>query len=178
VVNFVPGPGRAVGDPALASAELAGLHFTGSTAVFQGMWRKVAENLGRYRGYPRLVGETGGKNFVFVHPSADVDAAATALVRGAFEYQGQKCSAASRAYVPEGLWPQLRDRLLAMVAEIKVGEVEDFRTFMGALIDREAFERVRKYVAFARSSSQAKIATARRSSTSPGASRTRRGTST
>jgi 1-pyrroline-5-carboxylate dehydrogenase len=157
VVNFVPGPGRAVGDPALASPELAGLHFTGSTAVFQGMWRKVAENLGRYHGYPRLVGETGGKNFVFVHPTADVDAAATALVRGAFEYQGQKCSAASRAYVPEGLWPQLRDRLLAMVAEIKVGEVEDFRTFMGALIDREAFERVRKYVQFARSSSQAKI---------------------
>jgi 1-pyrroline-5-carboxylate dehydrogenase len=157
VVNFVPGPGRAVGDPALASPDLGGLHFTGSTAVFQGMWRKVSENLGLYHGYPRVVGETGGKNFVFVHPSADVDAAATALVRGAFEYQGQKCSAASRAYVPEGLWPQLRDRLLAMVAEIKVGEVEDFRTFMGALIDREAFERVRKYVAFARSSSQAKI---------------------
>jgi 1-pyrroline-5-carboxylate dehydrogenase len=156
-VNFVPGPGRSVGDPALASPDLGGLHFTGSTAVFQGMWRKISENLGRYRGYPRIVGETGGKNFVFVHPSGDVDAAATALVRGAFEYQGQKCSAASRAYVPEGLWPQLRDRLLAMVAEIKVGEVEDFRTFMGALIDREAFERVRKHVAFARSSSQAKI---------------------
>jgi 1-pyrroline-5-carboxylate dehydrogenase len=157
VVNFVPGPGRSVGDPALASPDLAGVHFTGSTSVFQGMWRKVSENLGRYHGYPRLVGETGGKNFVFVHPSADVDAAAAALVRGAFEYQGQKCSAASRAYVPEGLWPPLRDRLLAMVAEIKVGEVEDFRTFMGALIDREAFERVRRYVAFARSSSQAKI---------------------
>jgi 1-pyrroline-5-carboxylate dehydrogenase len=157
VVNFVPGPARSVGDAALASPDLAGLHFTGSTAVFQGMWRKISENLGRYHGYPRIVGETGGKNFVFVHPSGDVDAAATALVRGAFEYQGQKCSAASRAYVPEGLWPQLRDRLLAMVAEIKVGDVEDFRTFMGALIDREAFERVRKYVAFARSSSQAKI---------------------
>jgi 1-pyrroline-5-carboxylate dehydrogenase len=157
VVNFVPGPGRAVGDPALASPDLAGLHFTGSTAVFQGMWRTVGENLGRYRGYPRIVGETGGKNFVFVHPSADVEAAAVALVRGAFEYQGQKCSAASRAYVPEGLWPQLRDRLLAMVAQIRVGEVEDFRTFMGALIDREAFERVRKYVGIARASSQAKI---------------------
>jgi 1-pyrroline-5-carboxylate dehydrogenase len=157
VVNFVPGPGRAVGDPALASPDLAGLHFTGSTEVFQGMWRKVAENLGRYHGYPRLVGETGGKNFVFVHPSAEVDAAAAALVRGAFEYQGQKCSAASRAYVPESLWPQLRDRLLAMVAEIRMGEVEDFRNFMGALIDREAFERVRRYVEFARSSSQAKV---------------------
>jgi len=157
VVNFVPGPGRAVGDPALASPDLAGIHFTGSTQVFQGMWRAVGENLGRYRGYPRLVGETGGKDFVFVHPSADVDAASVALVRGAFEYQGQKCSAASRAYVPESLWPQLRDRLLAMVAEIRVGEVEDFRTFMGAVIDRDAFERVRKYIGIARSSSQAKI---------------------
>ncbi len=157
VLNFVPGPGRAVGDPALASPDLAGLHFTGSTQVFQGMWRTVGENLGRYRNYPRLVGETGGKDFVFVHPSADVDAAAVALLRGAFEYQGQKCSAASRAYVPESVWPQLRDRLLAMVSEIRVGEVEDFRTFMGAVIDREAFERVRKYIGIARSSSQAKI---------------------
>ncbi len=157
VVNFVPGPGRAVGDPALASADLAGLHFTGSTEVFHGMWRTVGENLGRYHSYPRLVGETGGKDFVFVHPSADVDAAATALVRGAFEYQGQKCSAASRAYVPEGLWPQLRERLLGMTAEIKVGEVEDFTNFMGALIDRDAFERVRRYVEIARASSQAKI---------------------
>jgi len=157
VVNFVPGPGRAVGDPALASPELGGLHFTGSTSVFQGMWRTIAENLPRYRGYPRIVGETGGKDFVFVHPSADVEAAAVALVRGAFEYQGQKCSAASRAYVPESLWPQLRERLLGMTAEIKVGEVEDFSTFMGAVIDRDAFERIRKYIGIARSSSQAKI---------------------
>src|SRR5512133_1025327 len=157
VINFVPGPGRAVGDPALASPDLAGLHFTGSTAVFQGMWRTIGENLGRYHGYPRIVGETGGKDFVFVHPSADVKAAAVALVRGAFEYQGQKCSAASRAYVPESLWAELRDRLLAMTAELKVGEVEDFSTFMGAVIDREAFERIKKYVGIARSSSQAKI---------------------
>jgi 1-pyrroline-5-carboxylate dehydrogenase len=157
VINFVPGPGRTVGDPALASPELGGLHFTGSTAVFQGMWRTIGENLGRYRSYPRIVGETGGKDFVFVHPSADPQAAAVALVRGAFEYQGQKCSAASRAYVPESLWPDLRDRLLGMVAEIKVGEVEDFTTFMGAVIDRDAFERVKKAIALARSSSQAKI---------------------
>ncbi len=157
VVNFVPGPGRAVGDTALASPELAGLHFTGSTATFHGMWRTIAENLGHYRSYPRIVGETGGKDFVFVHPSADVDAAATGLVRGAFEYQGQKCSAASRAYVPEGLWPQLRERLLAMVAEIRTGEVEDFRNFMGAVIDRGAFETIRRYVELARDSSQAKI---------------------
>jgi 1-pyrroline-5-carboxylate dehydrogenase len=157
VINFVPGPGRAVGDPALASPDLAGLHFTGSTPVFQGMWRAIGENLARYRSYPRIVGETGGKDFVFVHPSADVDAAAVALVRGAFEYQGQKCSAASRAYVPESLWPQLRDRLLGMTAEIAVGEVEDFTTFMGAVIDREAFERIRRHIGTARSSSQHKI---------------------
>jgi 1-pyrroline-5-carboxylate dehydrogenase len=157
VINFVPGPGRSVGDPALASPDLGGLHFTGSTAVFQGMWRTIAENLARYRGYPRVVGETGGKDFVFVHPSADVEAAAAALVRGAFEYQGQKCSAASRAYVPESLWPQLRDRLLGMTAEIKVGEVEDFTTFMGAVIDRDAFDRIRKQIAIAKGASQAKV---------------------
>ena len=157
VINFVPGPGRTVGDVALASADLAGLHFTGSTDTFHGMWRTIAENLGRYRSYPRIVGETGGKDFVFVHPSAEVDAAATALVRGAFEYQGQKCSAASRAYVPEGLWPQLRERLLGMTAEIRMGEVEDFRNFMGAVIDRGAFQSIGKHVELARRSSQAKI---------------------
>jgi 1-pyrroline-5-carboxylate dehydrogenase len=146
-----------VGDPAIASPDFAGLHFTGSTGVFHGMWRAIGENLERYRGYPRIVGETGGKDFVFVHPSADVDAAAVALVRGAFEYQGQKCSAVSRAYVPESLWPQLRDRLLAMTAEIKVGEVEDFTTFMGAVIDKDAFERIRKYIQIARASEQVKI---------------------
>jgi len=157
VLNFVPGPGRAVGDPVLASPDLAGLHFTGSTSVFQGMWRTMAENLPRYRSYPRIVGETGGKDFVFVHPSADVDQAAAALVRGAFEYQGQKCSAASRAYVPEGLWPRLRERVLDLVRSIKMGEVEDFSTFMGAVIDRGAFDSIRKYVEIARASSQAKI---------------------
>jgi 1-pyrroline-5-carboxylate dehydrogenase len=157
VINFVPGSGRSVGDPALASPEFAGLHFTGSTSVFQGMFRTMAENMPRYRTYPRVVGETGGKDFVFVHPSADVDAAAVALVRGAFEYQGQKCSAASRAYVPESLWPQLRDRVLGMVNEIRVGEVEDFSVFMGAVIDRGAYDSIRKYIEIARSSSQAKI---------------------
>ena len=157
VINFVPGPGRAVGDPALASPDFAGLHFTGSTDVFHGMWRKIGENLERYGGYPRVVGETGGKDFVFVHPSAEVDATAVALVRGAFEYQGQKCSAVSRAYVPESLWPELRDRLLAIVGEIRMGEVEDFTTFMGAVIDREAFERIRKAIEVARASSQAKV---------------------
>ncbi len=157
VVSFVPGPGRAVGDAALASPALGGLHFTGSTATFQAMWRTIGENVGRYRSYPRVVGETGGKGFVFVHPSADVDAAAVALLRGAFEYQGQKCSAASRAYVPSSVWPRLRERLLGMVAEIRMGEVEDFSTFMGAVIDREAFERIRRYLGIAKESTEAKV---------------------
>lgn len=157
VINFVPGAGRAVGDPVLASPHFAGLHFTGSTSVFQGMWRTIAENLPRYHSYPRIVGETGGKDFVFVHPSADVDATATALLRGAFEFQGQKCSAASRAYVPESLWPQVRERLLGMVAEIKLGDVEDFTNFMGAVIDEGAFDTIQGYIEHARSSSQAKI---------------------
>ncbi|HEU4385021.1 MAG TPA: L-glutamate gamma-semialdehyde dehydrogenase [Anaeromyxobacteraceae bacterium] len=157
VVNFVPGPGRAVGDPALASPDLAGLHFTGSTAVFQGMWRTIAENLPRYRSYPRIVGETGGKDFVFAHPSADPDALSVALVRGAFEFQGQKCSAASRAYLPRSLWPGLRDRLLRLAGEIKVGDPADFTNFMGAVIDRAAFERIKGYLDLARGSPEAKI---------------------
>jgi 1-pyrroline-5-carboxylate dehydrogenase len=158
VINFVPGPGRAVGDPVLASPELAGVHFTGSTEVFQGMWRAVAERLPRYRGYPRLVGETGGKDFVFAHPSADVDALSTALCRGAFEYQGQKCSAASRAYVPASLWPALEERLLAQVASFRAGDpVEDLGVSMGAVIDRASFEHIRGYVELARSAPDATL---------------------
>jgi len=158
VINFVPGPGRAVGDPVLASPEFAGIHFTGSTPVFQGMWRTIAENLPRYRGYPRIVGETGGKDFVFAHPSADLEALSTALCRGAFEYQGQKCSAASRAYVPGSLWPALKERLLAQVAAFEVGDpVEDLGVSMGAVIDRGAFESIRSYVELARSSPDAEI---------------------
>ena len=157
VVNFLPGPGRAVGDPALASPELAGLHFTGSTAVFQGMWRAIAENLPRYRTYPRIVGETGGKDFVFAHASADPEALAVALVRGAFEFQGQKCSAASRAYVPESLWPGLRDRLVGLVGEIEMGDPADFTNFMGAVIDRAAFDSIRGYLELARGSAETRI---------------------
>jgi 1-pyrroline-5-carboxylate dehydrogenase len=157
VVQFLPGAGGTVGDAALASPDLAGLHFTGSTAVFQGLWRRIAEGLPRYRSYPRIVGETGGKDFVFAHASADVDALAVALVRGAFEYQGQKCSAASRAYVPESLWPRLRDRVCDLVASIRMGDPADFSTFMGAVIDQAAFERIGSYLALARSSSDAKV---------------------
>ena len=158
VINFVPGSGRTVGDPVLASPEFAGIHFTGSTATFHGMWRTIAEGLPRYKSYPRIVGETGGKDFIFAHPSAEVDALATALCRGAFEAQGQKCSAASRAYVPESLWPRVKERLLALVASIKMGDpVEDLRVFMGAVIDRGAFDTIKSYLEFAKSSPEAKI---------------------
>jgi len=151
VINMVPGSGGEVGDPVLASPELAGIHFTGSTEVFQGMWSTVGANIRSYGCYPRIVGETGGKDFVFAHVSADPDALVTALVRGAFEYQGQKCSAASRAYIPESLWKSLKPRLLDEVAALKMGDVTDFRNFMGAVIDRAAFETIKGYIAGARS---------------------------
>ncbi|WBB77335.1 L-glutamate gamma-semialdehyde dehydrogenase [Micromonospora sp. WMMD882] len=142
VINMVTGRGEEVSEVVLADPDLAGIHFTGSTKVFQHLWRTVGENIARYRGYPRLVGETGGKDFVVAHPSADVDALHTALVRGAYEYQGQKCSAASRAYVPRSLWAGgLRDRLAATVESLTYGDVTDFANFGGAVIDAKAFDR-------------------------------------
>ncbi len=146
VINMVPGSGGEVGDPVLASPELAGIHFTGSTEVFQGMWSTVGANIRSYGCYPRIVGETGGKDFIFAHASADPDALVTALVRGAFEYQGQKCSAASRAYIPDSLWKSLKPRLLDEVAALKMGDVTDFRNFMGAVIDRAAFATIKGYI--------------------------------
>jgi len=157
VINMVPGAGADVGDPALAAPALAGIHFTGSTATFQGMWETVGQNIRRYTSYPRIVGETGGKDFVFAHPSADVPALATALTRGAFEYQGQKCSAASRAFVPASLWPEVHTRLLAQVAEIRMGNPADFTNFMGAVIDRNAFASIKRYIDLARHSPDAEI---------------------
>jgi len=157
VVNFVPGDGAAVGDPVLAHPDLAGIHFTGSTRVFQGIWQKVGATISRYRSYPRIVGETGGKDFVFAHASADVPALVTALLRGAFEYQGQKCSAASRAYIPEGLWPGVRDGLLAELSSVKVGDVTDLTNFMGAVIDAAAFAKIVEYIELAKSSSETEI---------------------
>ncbi|MEZ5333439.1 MAG: L-glutamate gamma-semialdehyde dehydrogenase [Thermoanaerobaculia bacterium] len=151
VVNFVPGSGRQVGDPALASAALAGIHFTGSTAVFQGMWKTVGQNIGSYRTYPRIVGETGGKDLVFAHPSADVTALSVALTRGAFEYQGQKCSAASRAYVPASLWPTLRDELVGRVESLAMGPPTDFSNFLSAVIDEDSFDNTMGYIEHARS---------------------------
>ncbi|HJU36060.1 MAG TPA: L-glutamate gamma-semialdehyde dehydrogenase [Gaiellaceae bacterium] len=139
VINLVYGSGAAIGDPALASQHLAGIHFTGSTPVFQGMWKTVGENIARYRNYPRLVGETGGKDFIVAHPSADAEAVATAILRGSFEYQGQKCSAASRVFAPASLWPQVREQVTAEIGEMKMGDVADFSNFVGAVIDASSF---------------------------------------
>jgi len=150
VINFVPGDALMVTNRILADPHLAGIHFTGSTTVFQSLWRGVAERIDRYRSYPRLVGETGGKDFIVAHASADVEALAVAMVRGAFEYQGQKCSAASRAYVPRSLWPALRDRVVAMIGELRMGDVADFRNFLGAVIDQKAFARLSGYLDRAR----------------------------
>lgn len=150
VISFLPGDPIAISNAVLADRGLAGIHFTGSTAVFQSLWRTVGQNLAGYGGYPRIVGETGGKDFVVAHASADVDALAVALVRGAYEYQGQKCSAASRAYVPASLWPRVRERVLAMIAELRMGDVRDFRNFLGAVIDQRAWDRLTGYLAQAK----------------------------
>jgi len=152
VINMVPGPGPTIGPAALAHTDLGGIHFTGSTKVFSTIWLEVGSDIRKYIAYPRIVGETGGKDFIFAHASADPAALATAMLRGAYEYQGQKCSAASRAYVPDSIWPDVKERLLADIAEIKMGDVCDFRNFMGAVIDRNAFTTISGYIDFAKSS--------------------------
>ncbi|MCD6118461.1 L-glutamate gamma-semialdehyde dehydrogenase [bacterium] len=157
VINFVPGSGASVGNPVLANPELAGIHFTGSTATFQSMWKTIGTNIHGYNTYPRIVGETGGKDFVFAHASADVPALAVALVRGAFEYQGQKCSAASRAYIPESIWPALREAVFGMLDEIKMGPVTDFTNFVNAVIDKAAFESIREFIEFTKSAADGEI---------------------
>ena len=159
VINFIPGSGGKVGAPAMAMPTLAGIHFTGSTEVFQLMWSTVGENIKNYKVYPRIVGETGGKNFIFAHPSANVEALVANTIRGAFEYQGQKCSAASRAYIPESLWNAFKERLVAEVATIKTGDVTDFGNFMGAVIDKPAFDTITEYIDYAKDSSEAEFIT-------------------
>ncbi len=152
VINMVPGPGSEIGDPVLASPELSGIHFTGSTAVFREMWKTIGRSIRQYKNWPRIVGETGGKDFVFAHASADPDELAVGLIRGAFEYQGQKCSAASRAYIPRSLWPGLKKKLAEMSAEIKMGSPEDFTNFMCAVIDKPAFQSITEYIEMAKAS--------------------------
>lgn len=149
VINFIPGRGSEVGDIVMKDPNLAGIHFTGSTGVFQHMWKTVGENIETYKTYPRIVGETGGKDFAVVHKSADVDAVVPAIVRGAFEYQGQKCSALSRAYLPDNLWPEIKEKLVAMLDTVKMGDPEDFTNFMSAVIDKAAFKTITEYIDYA-----------------------------
>jgi len=159
VINFMPGAGAMISGIVLDHPALAGIHFTGSTDVFRSMWQTVGANLGKYRIYPRLVGETGGKDFIFMHQSADVDAVASAVVRAGFEYQGQKCSACSRVYVPRSRWSELKEKLRSMVSMIKVGDVRDFRNFMNAVIDEASFDNTMRYIEIAKKSPDAEILT-------------------
>jgi 1-pyrroline-5-carboxylate dehydrogenase len=157
VINFVPGESADITDVVLKHQDFAGVHFTGSTSVFQSFWRTIGQNVPNYRSYPRVVGETGGKDFIIAHPSADPDALTTAIVRGGFEYQGQKCSAVSRVYIPESIWKKMRDQLLSQVEELQMGDVTDFRNFLGAVIDKKAFDKITGYIADAEKTSDANI---------------------
>jgi 1-pyrroline-5-carboxylate dehydrogenase len=157
VINFLPGDPGPMTETILADRSLAGIHFTGSTSVFQMIWRQVGERIDQYRTYPRLVGETGGKDFIMAHASADPAALATAIVRGGYEYQGQKCSAASRVYVPQSLWPQVRELTLGMMETIRVGDVSDFRNFMGAVIDRKAYDKITGYIKHAHAADDVEV---------------------
>ena len=159
VINFVPGSGGQVGTPAMSNPNLAGIHFTGSTAVFQNMWKVISDNLKSMKYYPRIVGETGGKDFIFAHNTADVDALVVAAIRGAFEYQGQKCSAASRMYVPKSIWGKFKEKYVSEVKKLKMGDVEDFTNFISAVIDKNAFDSISGYIKFAKDSKEAEIIT-------------------
>jgi len=157
VINFLPGDASAISSAVLTHADLAGIHFTGSTGVFQQLWRTVGENIAHYRTYPRLVGETGGKDFILAHPSAEPAALLTAIVRGAYEYQGQKCSAASRVYLPESLWRAMREEMIETIRGIPMGDIADFRNFMGAVIDKPAFDTISEYITHAKASADAEV---------------------
>ena len=150
VINLVAGDAATISNTLLTHRDLAGVHFTGSTEVFNDMWKTIGASMSGYRSYPRIVGETGGKDFIVAHPSADVDALAVAVVRGGYEFQGQKCSAASRIYIPRSLWAGVRDRIVGMIDEIRMGDVQDFRNFMGAVIDRRSFDKISGYIDRAR----------------------------
>jgi 1-pyrroline-5-carboxylate dehydrogenase len=152
VINLVPGPGPVVGPPALDDVRLGGIHFTGSTYVFSTIWLRVGSDIRKYVSYPRIVGETGGKDFIFAHASCDIEALNTAIVRGAFEYQGQKCSAASRAYIPDSMWPDFKEQLLDEIKDVKMGDITDFSNFMGAVIDKKSFDTIVEYIEYAKQS--------------------------
>jgi 1-pyrroline-5-carboxylate dehydrogenase len=157
VINLVYVSGPTAGEVIFKHPDFAGIHFTGSTEVFQHIWKTIGENIKNYKSYPRIVGETGGKDFILAHKSAEVKSLATAITRGAYEYQGQKCSAASRAYIPDNLWPELKDLLLADLKDIKMGGVEDFRNFFNAVIDEKAFDKITSYIDEAKKSDVVEI---------------------
>ncbi len=157
VINMVPGPGPVVAPPMLDDVRLGGIHFTGSTYVFSTIWLAIGSDIRKYVAYPRIVGETGGKDFIFAHSSSDIEALVTALVRGSYEYQGQKCSAASRAYIPDSIWPEVKEQMLGQIGEIKMGDVVDFSTYMGAVIDANSFATIKEYIEYARSSADMDI---------------------
>ncbi len=157
VINFLPGPSSKIAEPILKDKDLGGVHFTGSTSVFRSIWKTISNNIEHYRSYPRIVGETGGKDFVVAHPSADVKALSTALVRGAFEYQGQKCSAASRAYIPKSLWSEVKSLMQKDIADMKMGDVTDFSNFINAVIDEKSFDKISGYIQRAKESSECEI---------------------
>jgi 1-pyrroline-5-carboxylate dehydrogenase len=157
VINFIPGPGSLIGKTALSHRDMTGIHFTGSNSTFNNLWQQVAANITNYKSYPRIVGETGGKDFIFVHPSADPQEVSVAIVRGAFEYQGQKCSAASRAYIPKSLWPDIRERIGDMISRITVGDVSEFSHFMNAVIDEHSFDNIMGYIEHAKKAADAEV---------------------
>ena len=159
VINFIPGKASMVGDTCLSHPMLAGIHFTGSTSVFRKMWKDVANNLENLRSYPRIVGETGGKDFIVAHPKCDTEALTVALIRGAFEFQGQKCSAASRAYIPESVWESIKDNYVEQVGKITVGDPKDFSNFMSAVIDKKSFDNIVGYIERAKQDTGCKIIT-------------------
>ena len=157
VINFVPGPGSMVGKICLDHRDLGGIHFTGSTGVFHQMWQTVGNNIAKYKSYPRIVGETGGKDFIFAHQSADVKQLATAIIRGSFEFQGQKCSASSRAYVPASIWGQVRETLETDMARVKMGPTSDFTNFFNAVIDKSAFATITEFIDYAKDAKDAEV---------------------
>lgn len=157
VINFIPGRGSMVGKTCLAHSDLGGIHFTGSTGVFHQMWKTVGSNIAAYKSYPRIVGETGGKDFVVAHKSANVKKVVTAIIRGAFEFQGQKCSAASRGYIPASMWPQVREQLETEIAKIKMGPTSDFSNFFNAVIDANAFADITEFIDFTKAADDAEI---------------------